>query len=291
MRKNALTICCFACAAGAIGAFCRWLQNQLAFDEAGLSKQSPLNFVVALVLIGAAVWMYFLAGKFKKAGFAAHTGLKEALGGSTRFCLPAAWIIGALMLFGGLVLFVTGEDEASPMLVRILAALSLFGGVFFPLSASAAVNGRETGVTCLFMTVPVVQFCFWLITCYKQNSTNPVLWAYAVEILAIAAALLGFYYMAGYAFGRVKPRSALYFDMLGAFLCIVSLADDGNFGEKLMFAAAASMLLFWAWMIVENLYLPEPAAPEAVPEPPEAPISEHDIPSIIEEVKSEEKQP
>ena len=115
MRKNALTICCFACAAGAIGAFCRWLQNQLAFDGTGLSKQSPLNLVVALVLIGTAVWMYFLAGKFKKAGFAARTGLKEALGGSTRFCLPAAWVIGALMLFGGLVLFVTGEDEASPM--------------------------------------------------------------------------------------------------------------------------------------------------------------------------------
>jgi fluoride ion exporter CrcB/FEX len=158
MRKNALTICCFACAAGAIGAFCRWLQNQLAFDESRTFKAEPAE-------------------------------------------------------------------------------------------------------------------------------------SYAVEILAIAAALLGFYYMAGYAFGRVKPRSALYFDMLGAFLCIVSLADDGNFGEKLMFAAAASMLLFWAWMIVENLYLPEPAAPEAVPEPPEAPISEHDIPSIIEEVKSEEKQP
>ena len=51
MRKNALTLCCFTCAAGAVGAFCRWLQNQLAFDSDGLSTKSSLNWLVALVII------------------------------------------------------------------------------------------------------------------------------------------------------------------------------------------------------------------------------------------------
>jgi hypothetical protein len=286
MRKNALTICCFSCAAGAIGAFFRWLQNQLAFEESGLSKHSPLNAAVALVIAAAAVWMYFLVRHYMKSGLRPREDFGPALRGTTKLYSPVSWVIGALMLLGGLILFVTGTDMANPILVRVLAALTVLSGVFFPLAMSAARNdGPAPGAVCLYLTLPVAQFCIWLITCYKQNSTNPVVWQYAVEIIAISAALLGFYYLAGYAFGRPSPYKSLYFDMFGAFMCIMSLADDASFGEKLMFISAAAMLLFTAWMNIANMYQPEAPVPEPVQKP--APITENDIGSIIEEVRDD----
>ncbi len=287
MRKNALTLCCFTCAAGAVGAFCRWLQNQLAFDSDGLSTKSFLNWVVALVIIAAAAGFYFFVRRIKKSGLVPAEDFGSAFRGSTRLYLPAAWVIGALMMVGALFLFANGANESSHTLLRILAVLSVFSGIFFPLAAQSTVKSADSGLVCLYLTLPVVQFCFWLITCYKQNSTNPAVWAYAVAILAIAAALLGFYYLAGYPYGRAKPYSFLYFSMLGSFMCIMSLADNRNFGEKLMFAAAAAMLMFAAWMVVSNMRPPQ-SAPSQPLHTDMPQVSEKDLGSIIEEVKNED---
>ena len=98
MRKNALSICCFTCAAGAIGAFCRWLQNQLAFDETGLSAASAWNYIVPLVLIAAAVCFYCIVARYKRSGLEMTTDFYGTFDGSTRLFVPLAWVIGAAML-------------------------------------------------------------------------------------------------------------------------------------------------------------------------------------------------
>ena len=53
MQKKSLEITCYVAGAGAFGVFLRWLQDQLAFDENGLSEKSVFNFLVPLLLIAA----------------------------------------------------------------------------------------------------------------------------------------------------------------------------------------------------------------------------------------------
>jgi len=280
MRKNALSICCFTCAAGAIGAFCRWLQNQLAFDETGLSAASAWNYIVPLVLIAAAVCFYCIVARYKRSGLEMTTDFYGTFDGSTRLFVPLAWVIGAAMVFGALILIATGAADANAVLYRVLAALGVISGLAFGATAMAARRRYQPGLVCALATAPVLQFCLWLITSYKVNSTNPTVWVYAVEILAIAAALLAFYYFAGYPYGRCKPYSSLYFSMLGAFLCIVALADDRNSGLQLMLVSAVCMQLFWAWMITAHRHAPLPSAGETAPAEETAPAGEEKLADV-----------
>lgn len=173
MRKNALTICCFTCAAGAIGAFCRWLQNQLAFDESGLSAQSVWNYIVPLVILAAAVCFYSFVLKYKRSGLVMTTDFYDTFSSSTLLFVPAAWIIGALMIFGSMILIATCADNSSVILYRILAGLGVLSGISFGLTAVGARRKYESGLICVFVTVPVIQFCLWLITSYKQIPRTP----------------------------------------------------------------------------------------------------------------------
>lgn len=281
MRKNALTICCFTCAAGAIGAFCRWLQNQTAFDAAGLSKAGIFNVIMPLVILIAAACFLFQILRLEKSGLIYPGDFQSAYRSTTKLYTPIVWILGVMMIIGAVSVFYASSSGTQPILLRVLAALSLFSGIFFPLLAMSAHRQTAAGLRCLFASLPVIQFCFWLITSYKINSTNPTVWAYAVEIIAICAALLAFYYAAGYAFGRIKARNTVFFCMLGAFFCLVCLADDRSFGLQLMTVSAAGMLLFNGWMILSNMR-PAPQ-PEDEPDEPPAPIRADDIGSILNE--------
>ncbi len=297
MRKNALTICCFTCAFGAIGAFCRWLQNQLAFDEAGLSAASAWNYIVPLVIIAAAVCFYTFIPKYKRSGLAMTSDFYDTFAGGTMLLVPGAWVIGGVMILGSLILIATADENVNLVLFRILAVLGVLSGVSFGLTAVCARRRFHPGLACLFSTVPIIQFCMWLIISYKQNSTNPTVWAYAVEILAVAAALVALYFFAGYPYGRVKPYSTLYSAMLGAFLCIVALADDRNFGLQLMLVSAAAMQLFWAWLIVSRRYKPEdaPVKDNPVTDNPAPPAAEElsangQVRQIVEAFRADEQQ-
>ena len=55
MQKKSLEISCYVCGAGAFGVFFRWLQDQMAFDEAGLAERSVFNYLVPLAILAAAL--------------------------------------------------------------------------------------------------------------------------------------------------------------------------------------------------------------------------------------------
>ena len=55
MQKRSLEISCYICGAGAFGVFFRWLQDQMAFDEAGLAERSVFNYLVPLLILAAAL--------------------------------------------------------------------------------------------------------------------------------------------------------------------------------------------------------------------------------------------
>ena len=123
--------------------------------------------------------------------------------------------------------------------------------------------GGESHVYCHFAylakpsvvcaSMPIVLLAFWLIVSYKVNIINPTVSAYAIEILALCAALIAFYELAGFAYGRPKAIRSIFWSQFAAFLCITALPDDRTGGQQLMLAAIAGMLLFQSYLTASNI--------------------------------------
>lgn len=283
MRNNALTICCGVCVAGAFGVFTRWIQNMTAFDEEGLyTAGSAWGWALLLLCLAAAALLMGTVWFLKnRSGLVSSPSFAEAYAGGGKLRKPAYLAISALMAAACAALLVTAGSSQFAVLLRVLALLGLLAcGGFLGMAASGGKdteeeNGASAGV-CLACALPVVFCCFWLVVSYRQDAATAVVWRYAPEILAIACTLLAFYYVAGHAFGRPRPYSAIFFCGYGAFLCLVTLPDDRLLALQLLLAACACMQLFFLWLLVSNLRRPAPAAaPEAEEEEEEPPAEEY----------------
>ena len=263
MRKNALTICCFVCAFGAFGAFFRWLQNQIAVDhETGVMNPSILNVLVPAIIIAAAVVFYFvIRSKMGKCVFSSD--MYETFRGTTRFLYVAAWIVGAVMIIGGLAAMLGARFDPQAGMIKLISLLAILTGASFPSICSTAKKRMAPGIVSTFSAIPILMLVIWLIACYMRNSSIPNVWSYAIEIIAVCAAIVAFYSVAGYSFGKPRPYASLYSAMLGAFMCCVTLADSRYFGLQMIVFAAAAMLLMYCWMIVSNMREAEYSAPAA----------------------------
>ena len=268
MQKNALTISAYACVLGAFGSFFRWLQNQSAFDkETGLIEPSALNVLLPLIIIGSAVIFFYLIKKLKAEGLDAPTDIKSTLRGTSIFYPIAFYAIAGITVIGGLaVLFSAGKLGLAGG-YRLIALLAILCGITFPLICISSRKQYVPALVCVFMTLPIIMYCLWLIICYKVSASNPTVWAYCIEILTVCAVIIAFYFTAGYPYGNAKPYHAIYSAMLAAFMCIVSLADSRSFGLQLILAGTAGMLIMEACMIICNMRKSE-AKPEIAPEAP-----------------------
>lgn len=257
MRKNALINSCYVCAAGAFGTFFRWLQNQSAFDaETGLVHSSVLNVLVPLVILGAAVLFYFLVKKLKSNNYDVPTDIFSVFYG-TSILYPISFYAVALVTgLGGIITMFAVSEDSFATVYRVIALLAVLSGLGFPVICSSRRKHYAPPVISAFMTVPIVMFCVWLIACYKVNSSNPTIWAFAIEIITICICILAFFYNAGFAFGKPAPYKALYLSMLGAFMCITTIADTRYFGMQLIYLGAAGMLVTESWMIISNMRQP-----------------------------------
>ena len=252
--KAPLILSCYVCALGAFGAFFRWLQMQVARDaETGMMDSSILSILVPLTILCAAVLLYLRLKKLCDGEKALPTEFYAALKGSSVLCPVISWVIGVFTAIGGVVTMLNVTLDAQRGLYIVIAALGILCGLSFPLICSAARKRYSPGLTSLFMTLPVIMYCLWLIACYKANSNNPNLWVYAIEIIAVCCIITAFYYTAGFPYGRAKPRWAAYFCMMGAFLGFVTLADGRHLGLQLMLLGSVGMLIMENWLIIQNM--------------------------------------
>ena len=238
MRKNAWVICCCTAVLAAFGTFFRWLQDQVCFEaETGLAVRGSIwPYAVALMIVIAAVVLAVVCFRMKNQP---HTyfpdSLPAALAASPRVRAIGGIVLGALLAVGGLWLLLGSGTLASPGLQRVLAVLAIASGA----------------VVCASM--PIVLLAFWLIVSYKVNIINPTVSAYAVEILALCAALIASYEFAGFAYGRPKAIKSIFWSQFAAFLCITALPDDRAGGQQLMLAAIAGILLFQSYLTASNI--------------------------------------
>lgn len=254
MRKHALTICCCTGVLAAFGAFFRWVQNQVSFEaETGLAVPGSIwPYLVGAWIAVAAVVLSVQCLRLKnQQRMHLPETFSEAFGGASRIAGVVAWVFGVLMAIGGVLLLVTiPAAELQRPLLRVLAVAAIVVGVTFPIQLHSAAQREASAATAAVAALPVVLFAFWLIVSYKMNIINPTISAYAVEILALCAATIGFYQIAGFAFGRPKAVRAVFWCQFAAFLCLMTLSDSRYAGAQCMFAAAAGMLLLQSWLVI-----------------------------------------
>ena len=263
MQKKSLELCLYVLGGGAFGVFIRWLQLQIAFDEAGLVDKSALNIMVVLYILAAA-WVYLrFVDKLRNGRWYAPDDFTSALSNSGKLYSAARWGFGGMMVLGALVLFATCETEKEAVLLRVISLLALLSGVSFPVILSAADSSLyRPRLICTLSVLPSLMFALWLIACYKTNDINSVVWAYSIEIITVCVAMVAFFRTAGFAFSSPNWGRALFFSMMGGCLCIMSLADARNMGLQIILIASALMLTMYVWVIVKNMAQREAAPAE-----------------------------
>lgn len=252
MKSQAYKITGFAAVMGALGFMLRWLQGMRIYDEAtGLAERgTSISVLVVVVLAGTiaalAVWAMWL-GRYEPCRD------ENALVGKSILYRLFGCLAGGVLVLGGFILLVTAGGYAMPGMQRALAVFEILGGVSAILLVVHADQPGQVKTRRVASVVLVLFGCMFMVTTYRENAANPVLWEFAPEILALCAATLALYYTAGYQFGQAKPRLGIFFCQTGLFLCIVCVTDQGLSPAAAAYAALALFLGMQGFVQAENL--------------------------------------
>ena len=268
MHKKSLEITCYVCGAGAFGVFFRWLQVMMAFDEHGLNEKSAFNVLVPLIIIVSAWLFNRFINQIRAEKRYVDNDYCEALFNPGKIFAIVRWTAGVLMMIGALVLFVAAETDVDSELLRILAILAFVSGASFPVVLGAANYDELAHVAMLrlFTLLPVLMYSLWLIVSYKQNSYNSVPWDYAIEMLSIIVAILGYFRVMGFAYFVVDGKKIMFAVMMCAMLSIMSLADSRYMGMQIIIMGTAIQMALYNWILIMNLKRRKPrSADESAP--------------------------
>ena len=234
MQKRSLEISCYVCGAGAFGVFFRWLQDQMAFNEAGLAEKSVFNYLVPLLILAGALLFNRFIEQAKAEKLYIPTDFCQALRNEGRLFTIARWACGLLMVLGGIALIAGCETDKEAKMMFALAGLAIASGLSYPLLLGSANDKygklRHPTLACMGAVLPVLLFALWLVLCYKQNALNSVVW-------------------------------------LGVMMCLMSLADERYIGMHIIMLGAAAQLLLYTWLLIVNMQKKQPK--EKKERPPE----------------------
>ena len=254
MRNKPLELTLYAACAGAFGVFLRWMEDQLAFDEAGLADPSAFHVIVPVFLIVCALVFRNALKQIDRKHYCVPAELEKALKSGVQLQTVLSYVTGGLMILGALLLFAKSEIDKYVGMLRLLSALALLSGVSFPLVLREANRvGPRRGLLCPLMLLPLLTYAVWLILSYRNNSINSVPLAYAMDMLTAIVSMVASFYMAGFAFGDPKPRQTVVWVMFCASVCIMSLADKRYLGMQMMLLATGGQMLLYTWILLRNL--------------------------------------
>ena len=254
MQKRSLELSCYILGAGAFGVFLRWLQDQLAFDDNGLAERSVFHILVPLFILTVGFVFLRFVDNIKNKRFYLPEDYCEAFENKGRLFAVARWTLGVIMCVGAVILLATCEVEKEANFLRVLAVLAFLSGISFPILLTAANHSPNNyNFLSILSSFPILLFAVWLITSYKINDINSVVWSFSIEIITVILAMLAFFRIAGFAFGAPNVWRSLFMSMFSASMCIMTLADTRNLGMQVIIFAAAMMMVMYNWIMIKNL--------------------------------------
>lgn len=254
LGKKALEITCYVLGAGAFSVFVRWLQLMLGFTD-GLADSTIFNILVPLMMVIAGFVFLRFVDKFRNERWYVPEDFYDAFYNPGKVYSAVRWGIGVLMAGGGLFLLISSETDKNADFLRVLSLLGVLTGLTFPLVLTSANKPHASSrkAVCYVAVIPIIFFCWWLVTVYKVNANNPVTWEYGPEAVAVILSIIAFFRVAGFPFGTASPWRSMFFGMLASAADIMVLADTRYIGMQAMFLAAALMLTLYNWVLITNL--------------------------------------
>lgn len=249
-----------ALAGGAVAAAVRLAQNRTGF-EASTGLPVPGNLwarmlVAVLVLLGAVFFLLVRriparsddpSAVFSESFSSTSVGLVSiAMAGVALLGISGVWeIVSGL----GLLSDGTAVPDRLHMILGVMSLLSAAG--LFPAVAGcrrsgaheAAAPAARQPIQSAFLLVPVVFCVIRLVVTYREDSIDPSLSAYYVELLALVFLTLSFYRLSSFAFFAGQSRRFLLYSMEAIVLCAAVLADPLPGYTRLYFAGGALVLL------------------------------------------------
>lgn len=251
MQKNkqfALRVSGSAAIVSAFGFLARWAQNMSIFDEnTGLAVSGAVtSWIVVLFSIGVTIGLGMLllptlslgAGKNPAADIRSGSSVYRAV----------CTVSGAAICISGAIIFI----QAVSVLYKVLATLAIICGISIAATGKAGQAHASDSLAAFFTAAPVLFCCFWLIVSYKEHAANPVVWQYAIEVLAIAMSCVALYFIAGFVFCRPRLFPTALTGCMGAYLCFMCLGDSRRIEYQLIFAALGAFFLITVYFLLAN---------------------------------------
>ena len=246
MRNKSATYCIATVIMGAFSLLLRWLQCSAIFsDKTDLAVAgSPASYLMGFVLVAVPIVLWRLS---RKAGMRDGSREPEIALASPHFAVSALLGVAALLAaLGAMLLFF----QSSTMHMKLVALLGLLAAPVLMLYPSLPGWG---GVGAAFSLAPVAFYGLWMVMIYKENVVNPVLWAFAVLILAVAAGLYALFHLSAYLFYSAKPRKALFACGVATVYGMTALADSVSLGVKLVLGSWCIALAAMSWILLANI--------------------------------------
>ena len=252
MQKNAFTLTISSFVAGIFGFFLRWLQNMNGFDDKGLSIPGATISAVVVVYTVLVLALFFLEEKFYLRKLPRGNTSSEALALPNFLIKVILWVAAGFLVIGSLIYMFSSDFSRFPAMQRITGALGIFAGLCFPFICQRKKAFQEGASSIATVIIPIAFACFWLVTAYRLEAENPILWSYAPHIIAIIAVLLGFYYIAAYSFSNAMPARCIFFLQCAAYFGIFTLMDQLSAAETFMFIGCAAASIIFQYVIIYN---------------------------------------
>ena len=128
------------------------------------------------------------------------------------------------------------SGPGSQLLTGALCVLSGAGVLYM---GQMAYRGKINDRACLLAPFPALAALVWLFAAHLKHGTEPVLMKYAPTLFAVLLFTLAHYYVAGFFYGKPRPRRAAFCTLMGAAAGIASLAD--GYGQRDVFTVAATI--------------------------------------------------
>ena len=254
MRKIALTFTVTTLVLGVFGAFFRWLQLMNAFDkETGFPVPGAPITVVLIVYCVLAAAAFCLLTALWLGRYEGASGAEIALKCATGVPMILSWVLCAAFAASACVLLFSAGASLTPMLQRLFGAFGILAALAIPFlfgkngGSGAGAMGRTAAA------VLTVFFCFWTVFDYKSVSSDPIIWNYAFEILAVTVSTLAIYHVTTFYYGIGKLPRTLVLLQLGVFLNISVIFEQRSAPLNIMLGVSAALQLLLEFLLIENM--------------------------------------